>query len=219
MQLNSYQEYTFNKLAKYNKSIVLWPRQSGKSYLIISVIEDFIKNNSDKDILLLVHNTRSEYYIFSKILKEIGAYVSKNNKSINKLSFINNNDVTIKSINSYDSILHKIKPELIIYDEVFNFNYQKNIILDYYIKNNNCKCVFTSTYFYLEMIKMLDYYNDFYINIKPSVNVIFDNEQLYNYNDIVKNLYYKPEHLLDVMDIKFIRTQKIKNLNKISNGI
>jgi hypothetical protein len=219
MQLNYYQEYTFNKLSKYNRSIIMWPRQSGKSYLIISIIEDFIKNNSDKDILLIVSNPKCEYYIFSRILKEIGGYISKKSKSINKISFINNNDVTIRTINNYDSVLHKIKPEFIIYDEVFNFNYQKNVMLDYYIKNNSCKCIFTSTYFYLDMLKMLDYYNDFYINIKPSLSDYLDDYQLYNYNDIVKKLYYKPAHLLDVMSIKFIRTQKIKKLNKISNGM
>jgi len=80
------------------------------------------------------------------------------------------------------------------------------------------KCEFSDDN--LEMIKMLDYYNDFYINIKPTLDSCYlDNYQLYNYNDIVKKLYYKPAHLLDVMNTKFIRTQKIKNLNKISNGI
>ena len=67
----------------------------------------------------------------------------------------------------------------------------------------------------MNVIKMLDDKNDFYINIiEPNEN---DLDIGHDYKEKIKELSYKPENLLDYNNVVYQRKKKLKKLNIISN--
>ena len=138
-----------------------------------------------------------------------------------EMSFLNDNYLTFCSIQeSYEHILHKLKPSVIIYDEFYHKDLKKYEYLAYYLDNNNCKVIFTSTYIDTRIIKLFDSKNDFYINIrkitKDNIEPFFKN---YDYKRLLrKDLSYKKTELLDFDDVIYQRKKKLEYLKKITNG-
>jgi hypothetical protein len=167
--LRKYEKNAFNKIIKYDKSLIIWPRQTGKSFIIYKSIENFVINNKDKKIFFITDSIRNFNNAISKIYKDIGTVVLNNSSST--IRFINNNNLKFLSINNKFSSYLTYNPDYIIIDS--HIGIRKNIdnILDLnmYINSSNskkCKCLFTFLYD-IDIIKIIDYKNDFYINILP----------------------------------------------------
>jgi len=69
------------------------------------------------------------------------------------------------------------------------------------------------------LIKSIDCYNDFYINLK------IENKQINYYSDLdnvpldIKFFSYKPSYLLDVDDIRYERKKKLIKINELSKKL
>ena len=219
--LRDYQILAFNKLIENDKSFIFWPRAKGKTYLIHSFIDYFVKNNNDQEIIIFVNDGRRT----PDIMKKIRIFLDNAGSVQSGKKLINNNNITIISIlsNCYSEALRSKNPSLIIFDE-FAINNLNNLgELSNYINNFNCKTIFTASYINTIAIKTLDRKNDFYINIKR-----ISDDDLYNYyrfknydyDSLIKNiLSYKSDKLLDFDDTIYQRRKKLQALNKISNGI
>lgn len=214
IDLRNYQQFTYNKILLNNKNLIIWPRQTGKTFLLLKFLEDYIKSNYDKDILVL-SNTKQQslslkYKMISYLFETIFKIRDKN------LSLINDNYIEFSSVGSnYSHLLYKLKPDLIIFEEIYNENSDNFLELISYIDRTKCKCIFTSTYINIKTITTIDYRNDYYINLIE----FFKDE---NSPNIKKLLYYKPDVLLDY-DSKstytiFQRREKLKRINKISEN-
>jgi len=229
MNLREYQRHVFNKYLKYNKCLLFWSRQKGKSYIISHIIENFVKNNHDEDILFFVNSVHNISYSINKIIKNIGYLISLKNRKKNSFYFINNNHIKFLPINKdYNYDLNILKPSLIIFDEFIVFDDISifDILINYIIRNN-CKTIFTSTCFDINVIRRLDVKNDFYINVY-SDDIEYHHQVIESISsrgypdcsldDLVKKLSYKPKDLLDYMTPNFWRREKLKNLKEV-NGV
>jgi len=219
MQLKQHQLYTYNKILKHQKSFIFWPRQTGKSYILSHYLEQFVNNNKDQDILFISNNKRYFTIDRDRIMKNIG-YLTIDKHRTENIYFINNNYLEFCSINQdFAYLFYQFKPSLIIYDE-FHVDRTDRLTLVYnYITNNSPKCIFTSTFIDMDVIKLLDFNNDWYINILPTSEMMGDQYlgQVDNYKEKFKLLSYKPDNLLDFFDVIYQRKKKLKLLNKISN--
>jgi len=153
-----------------------------------------------------------------RIMKNIG-YLTIDKHRTENISFINNNYLQFCSINQdFAYLFYQLKPSLIIYDEFHVNTVDKLAVVYNYITNKNPKCIFTSTFMDIDVIKLLDFNNDWYINILPTSEITGDlNIESENYKEKFKLLSYKPDHLLDFFDVIYQRKKKLKILNKISN--
>lgn len=213
MKIRDHQIYALNKFLKYQKSFLFWPRQTGKGFTISLFLDYFVNNNHSQNILFI--SNKKEYIKNDKnrIMQNIGNLTVDKHRTEN-LYFINDNYLQFISINqNYSYQLKELNPSLVIFDE-FNIDKISNLeAIANYIKINNCKCIFTSTFIDMKVINLLDSNNDWYINIIPPS----DDIELYFYKDRVKELEkYKSDELLDYMDLIYQRRKKIKKLNKIS---
>jgi hypothetical protein len=223
LKIRDHQIYALNKLLKYQKSFLFWPRQTGKSFTISLFLDYFVNNNHNQNILFISNN---KFYIKNdkdKIMRNIGNLILDKHRS-EDINFINDNYLQFVSINqNYEYQLKELTPSLIIFDE---FNIDKISSLEKIINyiagkaefsnlNINPKCIFTSTFIDMKVINLLDYNNDWYINIIPpskDMNIEFD-----NYKDKVNELSkYKSDELLDYCELLYQRKRKIQKLNKIS---
>jgi hypothetical protein len=227
MELKDYQMVLFNRLISYDKSLVFWARQTGKSLVVTKYIENFINNENNKNILFIINHKK--YITTSKvrILHEIGQSIIDKHRT-DDIFFINNNFLKFVAINNMniEYILSTLAPELIIYDEFRIDNPDKLFSIRKFIEISKCKCIFTSTFLDIELVHYLDINNDYYINIMPPTLTIHNNQFSFSNMDdpninnrlIIKELGYKPDELLDYSDTIFQRKRKLKKLNKISNG-
>jgi len=223
VQLRDYQIKTLNKLIKYDNSFVFWPRQTGKSTLISAYIENFVINNSGKDILFICDSRRCIKYARNKIIDNL-YYLVNNIKNSNKISFVNSNILTFFSFD-FDLYYHLnfLKPELVIFDELYISDSTRDDVkiteFSYYMKNFNCKSIFISSRIDTRVIKSLDYRNQYYINIIPTNDKdLHLSENNNDYKIIINELSYKPDELLDYFDLNYQRKKKLKKLNKIADG-
>jgi len=223
--LIDYQKYAFDKIIEYDKSIIIWPRQSGKSLLINKAIENFVINNNNKKIIFIADSDKFFSHSISRIQNDINGVVVKWSK--NGISFINNNKLIFLSINNdiFSSLSH-YNPNLIVVDSYTGMSNKKNNIstLNMYLSCTNCK--FVSTFSYdINVITSLDINNDFYINILPYYKNDKNYDNFYNIksqnnkikSNILNDLSYKPHHLLDYYDTSFIRKKKIQILNSLNS--
>jgi len=219
--LRAYQKIAFDKINDNDKSIIIWPRQTGKSYLINKIIENFVINNSNKKIIFI---TESESYFAHSTLrieKDINNVVVRYNKY--DISFINNNKLIFFSIrNNIFPLLSNYNPQLIVADCYKKIQKSKtnNILeINMYSDISKCKCLYT--FFYdINIIKDIDYKNDCYINILPYEkinNYSFDTDESIINSNVVKDLSYKPCVLLDYYNLTFIRKRKIQILNSLNS--
>ena len=214
MQLKTHQLNTINNLFKHDKSFVFWPRQTGKSYIISHYLECFVTNNFRQNILFI---NRDKGYVDidrDRIMRNIGSLTIDKHRTEN-LYFINDNYLEFCCIKQNIYPLTKLNPSLIICDEFYFDNVSQLLPIKRYIDKSKCKCIFTSTYIDMNVIKMLDDKNDFYINIiEPNEN---DLDIGHDYKEKIKELSYKPENLLDYNNVVYQRKKKLKKLNIISN--
>ena len=195
----------------------------GKSLLLSYYIENFVENNNDQDIVFFNDDKKRNAFSKDRLIRDIRhVTVSKKYIGAYEIAFKNENYLRFCSIQeSYVHFLFRLKPSLIIYDEFCHKNLNKYNDLFLYLLNNRCKVIFTSTYIDTRVIKLLDYRNDFYINIKriteDNIEPKFKN---YDYDSLIrKELSYKTTELLDFDDTIYQRRKKLKELNDISNGI
>jgi len=206
MTFRKHQTYVFNKLLIHNKSFIFWPRQTGKSYLLSFIIEQFVNNNNNKDILFIIDDKNNINISKSRIINDIFSSIKK--IRINELELVNDNYITFCPLDkNMNYTLHMLSPLLIIYDEFFIYNLDKLSGLNNYISTHNCKCIFTSTSIDLNVVSLLDHNDDFYINIIPYPRL--------DLKHLLKTLSYKKSELLDYFDLSFIRKIKIEALNYI----
>ena len=211
--LRKYEKNAFNKIIKYDKSLIIWPRQTGKSFIIYKSIENFVINNKDKKIFFITDSIRNFNNAISRIYKDIGTVVLNNSSST--IRFINNNNLKFLSINNKFSSYLTYNPDYIIIDSYIGIRKNIDNILDLnmYINSSNskkCKCLFTFLYD-IDIIKIIDYKNDFYINILPYEYINHYEKKM----NISKDLSYKSFDLLDYFDLIYIRKQKIQKLNNL----
>lgn len=210
IDLRNYQEFTYNKILLNNKNIIIWPRQTGKTFLLLKFLENYIKSNSDKDILILSNTQQQSLFLKDKMLNYLFETIFKIKQK--NLNLINDNYIEFRHLTKYDMI-YQLKPDLIIFEDIEKLSDISSYELIRYIDHSNCKCIFTSTYIDINTITTIDYRNDYYINLI---------EFLGNKNSPnIKKLYYKPDDLFDY-DSKntytiFQRREKLKRINKISD--
>jgi hypothetical protein len=215
MKIRDHQIYALNKILKYQKSFLFWPRQTGKSFTISLFLDYFVNNNNSQNILFI--SNKKEYISVNRdrILKNIGNLTVDKHRSDN-LYFINNNYLQFISINQdYGYQLRELTPSLVIFDE-FNIDRISNLdAIAVYIGFSKCKCIFSSTFMDMMVINLLDSNNDWYINIiPPSIDMNIERD---NYQEKVKELEkYKSDELLDYCELLFQRKKKLQKLNKIS---
>jgi hypothetical protein len=215
MKIRDHQIYALNKILKYQKSFLFWPRQTGKSFTIFLFLDYFVNNNNSQNILFI--SNKKEYISVNRdrILKNIGNLTVDKHRSDN-LYFINNNYLQFISINQdYGYQLRELTPSLVIFDE-FNVDRISSLeSIGNYIKFSKCKCIFSSTFMDMMVINLLDSNNDWYINIiPPSIDMNIERD---NYQEKVKELEkYKSDELLDYCELLFQRKKKLQKLNKIS---
>lgn len=221
LELTNIQKNALNKLIKNNESFIFWPRQSGKSRLLVHYIEYLVNNSKDEEIIYVGYDQKNSELFGNKIIYHTPNIIKKY-KNKKELSFINNNYITFYTNNgdNLEYLISCLKPTLMLFDDfMFNNKFNSIIPLLSYLK---CKLIFTSNYIDFELIKSLDYNNNFYINIIPQYkeNWIHDrNSNCYEFEKLVKeNLYYKSSELLDFDNIIFQRDKKLKIINKIANG-
>ena len=218
--LRDYQKCAFNKIIEYDKSIIIWPRQTGKSLLINKIIENFVLNNNNK-IMLFITDLKSYFSnSISRIQTDIDNVVVRYKK--NDINFINNNKLIFLSIkDDIPTILLKYKPELIVYDGYMGVYKDVNKFLEFNSYYSIIKCKLVFTFFYnIDLIKTADCNNDFYINIFPydkNTKYIFDSIDSNLNSDVLKDLSYKSCYLLDYYDESYIRKQKIQALNSLNS--
>jgi len=225
IELFKHQIRAFNKIINNDKNFIFWPRQYGKSHLISAYLEHFINNNSNQNILFICYEKNYIKYSKQKLLNDIG-YLTVDKHRTDDLYFINDNFLKFCSIKQhFDTISGMFKtlsPSLIIFNEVYALS--TNNIQRLYSNNFlNGKILYTSSFIDIQLIKMLDYNNDFYINIEQPVDKIdtfglFKDDINLIYFDI-KELNYKPDDLLYFSDKVYQRKIKLKKINTISNGI
>jgi len=195
----------FNKVEKYDNSLLVWKRGSGKTEFLIKYVYEYILNNKHKDILLL-GNSKHEIEHFKRrfITNFINSPIIKKIKDMN-ISLINENMIHFNIINNnnIEFFLRKFNPELIIYEDLWD-NILVKKLLDFSYLCKSKIIITTSKYDHL-FLKDIDYYNNFYININK------------NDNFLRKQFKYKPHYLID-FDIKFERKLKLEKINKIRNG-
>jgi len=221
--LRDYQEYALSNFIKNDKSMFFWSRQTGKSFVINKMIENFVINNNDKKIFFIIDYKKYFRDFMSKIRNDINNVVVK--YSSNNINFINNNKLTFCSItDNFFSILTSYNPELIVIDGfskitngINNVQYL-NMFINMVSNKCKCKCIFTFEY-NINIIKTLDYKNDYYINIIPyDINDTLMIDSSYKLNsNILKDLSYKPYELLDYSNLSYIRKKKIKKLNSLNS--
>jgi hypothetical protein len=182
MKLKNYQNDTLRKLIYHDKSFLLWARHTGKSGVLYAYIENYVKYNNDHDIIFFGNYQKNCEHNQTEMLK----FFSQSNIIIgitkNTIKFINNNALKFHSIgDSYCNDLMYLKPELIIYDELFYEKISSKFeILMNYIYYHNCKCIFTGTKVEFDIIKKIDCKNDYYINIKKKMmNYLNNGQNLY----------------------------------------
>ena len=216
--MKKYQRLAFDNILRYNKSMILWPRQMGKSLLLSYYIENFITNNSGQNIIFFDDDKKRNKYSKDTMIHNLNhLLVRKKYNSRYEMSFVNDNNLTFCSIQeSYEHNLFRIKPSVIIYDDFYHKDLNKYYYLFSYISKNKCKVIFTSTYIDTRVISALDYNNDFYINIRRITENVEPNFINYDYEHLVKNiLSYKSAQLLDFDGIISVRRQKLEYLKKI----
>ncbi len=216
MQLRDYQLSIFNKLIKFDKSILLCPRQIGKTQILIEFLNYYINNNKDKNILFVVSNSRNIKMLMERIYHQFGSIILNKHRTENFLYLINNNSCKILQFSKINlEKLNLFPPSIIIFDEFdINSNVDDFYIINFYIKYFNCKSIFVSSSSHIEqnrlqdsginldIIKLLDKNNDYFINIT------YNNIDI----EIIKELSYKPYYLLHLNDLQYNRKQKLKNL-------
>ena len=210
------------KLLYIDKSILLWARQTGKTSTIFEYINTYIQENKNKDILFFCDNMKLCDNAKKKLFETYYSIIVKHNEKFTYL--INNNKLKFCSIISeYYSDLLYLKPDLIIFDEIYkntDIKYFDNLI--HFINHSKhdppCKCLLTGTYINSDLIKSIDRYNDFYINFKKQNNKPINNFD-FNFDCVpldINFFSYKPTNLLDVDDIRHERKKKLIKINEIT---
>jgi hypothetical protein len=215
MILKRSQQQAYNNIIKYGKAFIFWGRQTGKSYLLSKIIQTYIETVKNEDIIFFCGQINHIDIIKSTLIKDINKYIRPIGKSgrkqkKNEIFLINNNYLTICSIKEYDYYLLHLTPSLIIYDDFLSKDISHFDYLIRYIRESNCKVIFTSTEMSMLLIKILDINNDYYINIIP------DDSQNEIDTLIMDQLLYKPDELLDYDDVIFKRRKKLKQLKLLS---
>lgn len=214
MKLFDYQQRFFNKLLRFDRLMLFWPRKTGKSQVLIAILEYLILNNKNSNFLFITYSKLNTKIILSKIYKEIGSLIINKHRSDDYLYFINNNSCKFCIIEDCRlNVINSLTPIAILYDEFCLTEVDDLYILRDYIKMSNCKSIFTSTIIDLETLKLLDNNNDYYISIIPT------QEDKIDLNKKIVELSYKPDYLLDYNDVIYQRKIKLKKLKEISNGI
>lgn len=222
-QKYSYQKYFLEKVKKYQKSLMVWPRMTGKSNFLVDVVVDYILNNQSKEILIITHNKLISY-LYGNILSLIG----KNNlnfKKYYKNLCCNNNN--IKFI-SYGEVINN-RYDFVFIDDV---DYDSTNNKEIFHKHRGKILLLTSKLHY-SLISNADHNGDFYVGVVPYSSLcdnekFFDvtktheylfNEYHYEYNhifDIYKELNIeKKKDLVDVWGLKKKRRDKILKIKKV----
>jgi hypothetical protein len=222
MELKDHQLRVFNKLIKHDKSFVFCPRQWGKTYVLTKYLEYFIQNNRGENILLIGEQKGYLKNILAKILREIGNLTIDKHRTEIGLYFINGNYLEICEIKKLNmSLLGMLNPKLILYDEIFLDDLNDLHLLAFYIKMSKCKCIFNTTKLNIDIVKLLDCNNDYYIKIIPINlfdNLNKENNLLLDHKKIIKAFSYKPPELFDFDDMVYQRRIKLNKLKEISDG-
>jgi hypothetical protein len=220
MKLRRSQTQAFNNIVKYGKAFIFWGRQTGKSYLLSHIIQDFAAITKSSDILFFCDQKNHIKIYQDKVLKDIPKSVRKSKPG--EITLFNNNYLTFCSIKEYDYYLRHLNPSLIIFDNylIKDFSLFNNLIL-YILEHNNCKCIFTSYKIDFKLVKILDQNNNFYINIMANDNeypitIVDDRDKLIITQDVLEYLATKPDELIDYDDLIFKRRKKLKQLKLLS---
>jgi hypothetical protein len=218
-ELFQHQKIAFDKIIKNDKNFIFWPRQYGKSTLISAYLEHFINNNYNQNILIVCDQIAFIKNCRNKINSDIGQLSIDKHRS-DDLYFINDIFLKFCSIKQHKStlsyIMSTLTPTLIIFDNIYLYNSYYNIEeFDMFL---NTKFLYVSSFIDLRLIKLLDYNNDFYIDIIQPVDKINvnDNDSITYF--VIKELNYKPDELLDFSGKIFQRKRKLRKLNQISGS-
>jgi hypothetical protein len=126
------------KLLSFDKSILLWARKTGKTTTIFDYLYIYVQENQNSDILFFCNNEKLCNDAKNFLFRNYRANIIGQNEKFIKL--INNNILKFCSIRSeYIKDLLYLKPELIIFDEIY-INDIKDIkdmdILIHFINHN-----------------------------------------------------------------------------------
>lgn len=212
------------KLLCYDKSILLWARQTGKTTIIFDYLNIYVQQNQNCDILFFCNKEKLCNDAKNFLFRNYKNVVDQNRKHI-KLT--NNNRLKFCSIRSeYHNDLLYLKPELIIFDDVSVDIKCLDYLIDFINSNcyrkydPPCKCLLTGTYINGDLIKSIDCYNDFYINLKKENNQIKNCYSDHNNVSLDINFFsYKPTNLFDADDIRYERKKKLIKINELSKKL
>ena len=97
--------------------VVVSPRQFGKSEVIAKLAADFIKNNSNKNVIIGAAVERQELLIFLKILDQIDKKLIKGRSTLNFLQLINGSKITCVPVGDTGLGVRGFTADMVIIDE------------------------------------------------------------------------------------------------------
>lgn len=206
------------KILYYDKSFLLWARQTGKTTIIFDYLKNYVQQNKNSDILFFCNDEKicnTKNLLFRNCHSII---LNHNEKYIN---FINKNKLKFCSIRCDNfKYLHYLKPNLIIFDDIFKYVKAMEYLIKYVNCNgDSCKCLLTGTYTDGDLVKSFDCYNDFYINIKKENKKLDFDSKLNDVSLEINFFSYKPIDLLDINDIRYERKKKLIIINELSKKL
>lgn len=219
MILNRHQNIALQKILKNDKSFIIWPRREGKTYLTFYVILDYVyrnQKNLDKDIFIVsnkinyLHNYRSD---FIKFLSKYTNHNIINKMKKDSIIFFNNTCVSFHIIDNtiFNHNLRRLKPELIIYDDIdMNEQYYDIIRTGNFHVFSKSDLLFTSSYYNNFLISDLDSQNSFYLNIIVGENT----KKISLIDSFLKQR--KTKEMYDFNYMSYIRKKKLEKINQIS---
>ena len=223
MTLNITQNQAFINIVKYGKAFIFWGKQTGKSHLLSHIIQTYVANKKSEDIVFFVNQKNHIQSSKLEFIKNSHNSIRLHSKSARKqkpeeVFLINNNYLTICSIKEYDYYLYHLKPSLIVFDDFSLKNGLDNYnCLIKYLQESNCKVVFTSINMDMSLIRILDINNEYYINIMQCKDILTGiSTKVIVPPNIIDELSYKPDELIDYDNVIFQRRKKLKQLKILS---
>jgi len=236
-ELREYQKYVFNKFKyEHDKLFLVWFRQSGKSFLMVKIVEDFILNNKGKKILFFVDKKQYITHFKDMVIRNIPSnYCISKHRSDDCLYFINDNFLQFCSFKQGMSPLFTPAPDLVILDTIFltptETQRTQLKLLKIFMDAIVCKWIVVPALTELPDIYLdiLDNDDTFYVNVlsyhmlnngieTPKGEDSWVNHYTFKEDKCLEWFHNKRPEMVEYMSKNYMRRLKLKKLKKIQDG-
>ncbi len=223
-----YQKYALDQIKIYDKSILIWFRNSGKSGMISKSIIDYTSNNYNKNVIVYVKNEHDSQEMLKLLRRNFKLTSKTQSRTQSKILYLN--DCTIRV--AYDQSFDGEFVDFVICDD---FEYLINVgFFSHLIDRYNPKVLLLTSQYVTDMITYLDRKGDYYLNIVSFSSIssdvdkradMYTNKGAYNVSNEygnIQELYEglgikKDRKLIDVWGLKIQRRKKLEEISKKNN--